>query len=89
MTDIALKLKEIISENGDIDISEVIEDAHIITDMGVDSLDFLDIAYEVSSELGVTIPLDDWMDEAAEGNLEPNYFVFKHLADYISANQPG
>ena len=37
-------------------------ESHIFDDLGVDSLDFLDINFEIDSALGTNLPIEEWLD---------------------------
>ncbi len=55
------KIKEIISEELDIDIDKITKDSSLIEDFDADSLDVVDIVMSIEDEFGVEIP-----DDAAE-----------------------
>ncbi len=53
-------LFKIIEENVDIeDVETISSTTNMIEDLGVDSLDFLDIAFEIDRAFGIKLPIDD------------------------------
>ncbi len=55
------KIKEIISEELDIDVDKITKDSSLVEDFDADSLDVVDIVMSIEDEFGVEIP-----DDAAE-----------------------
>ncbi len=55
------KIREIISEELDIDIDKITKDSSLVEDFDADSLDVVDIVMSIEDEFGVEIP-----DDAAE-----------------------
>ena len=53
------KLIEIVSEQLDIDAATLSADTNLIEDLGVDSLDVVEMFMEVQDEFGVEIPDED------------------------------
>lgn len=53
-------------------------------DLGIDSLDFLDIVFAIDKAFGIKIPLEQWTQEVNEGKVETDeYFVLKNLCAKI------
>ena len=59
-TDTFDKVAEIIAETSEIPREEITPDSHAIDELGIDSLDFLDIVYAVDKEFGIKVPLEAW-----------------------------
>ena len=58
--------------------------SHAINDLGIDSLDFLDVAFAIDKAFGIKMPLEQWTQEVNEGKVSSDeYFVLGHLADSI------
>jgi acyl carrier protein len=75
---------DIIAETADIDRSSVKPESHVINDLGIDSLAFLDIAFAVDKKFGIKMPLEAWTQEVNEGKTPAeNYFVLKNLCARI------
>ena len=54
------KVADIIAETSEIDRDSITTESHTIDDLGIDSLDFLDIVFAVDKEFGMKIPLAPW-----------------------------
>jgi acyl carrier protein len=75
---------EIISETSDIPLEEITPEKNAFTDLGIDSLDFLDIAFAIDKHFGIKIPLEQWTEELNENNaLVDEYFVLSKLCARI------
>lgn len=75
---------EVISETSDIPVEEISPDAHAIDDLGIDSLDFLDVVFALDKKFGIKIPLEAWTQEVNEGKASvEDYFVLKNLCSRI------
>jgi len=85
MSDTTLQvLQQIISEICDIDEAEIVPSANTIDDLGVDSLDFLDISFAVEQRLGVKLPAENWVEAVNQGNAEMgDYFTVDSIVKYI------
>ncbi len=75
---------EIISETSDIAIDEITPEKNAFEDLGIDSLDFLDIAFAIDKKFGIKIPLEKWTEELNEGKGSvDDYFVLSALCSRI------
>ena len=78
------KVANIISETSEIDLATITPDSHTIDDLGIDSLDFLDIVFAIDKEFGIKVPLEKWTQEVNDGNASTDeYFVMKNLCAKI------
>jgi len=78
------KVADIISETSEIPREDIAPESHTIDDLGIDSLDFLDIVFAVDKEFGIKIPLEKWTQEVNDGNASTEeYFVMKNLCAKI------
>ena len=78
------KVADIISETSEIPREEITPDSHTIDDLGIDSLDFLDIVFAVDKEFGIKIPLETWTQAVNDGKASTEeYFVMKNLVAKI------
>jgi len=77
---------DIIAETCDIPRAAITPDSHAINDLGIDSLDFLDVAFAIDKAFGIKMPLEQWTAEVNEGKVSSdNYFVLKGLCANIDA----
>jgi acyl carrier protein len=74
----------IIAETCDIPRDTISQDSHAIDDLGIDSLDFLDIAFAIDKAFGIKLPLEQWTQEVNDGKASTEqYFVLKNLSARI------
>ena len=74
----------IIAETCDIPRDTITPDSHAIDDLGIDSLDFLDIVFAIDKEFGIKVPLEKWTQEVNDGKASTDeYFVMKNLCAKI------
>ena len=68
----------------DTDREKITPDSHAINDLGIDSLDFLDIAFAIDKAFGIKMPLEQWTQEVNDGKVSTDeYFVLKNLCAHI------
>ena len=74
----------IIAETCDIPRDTITPESHAIDDLGIDSLDFLDIVFALDKKFGIKIPLEQWTQEINQGKASvQDYFVLKNLSARI------
>ena len=74
----------IISETCDIPRENITPDSHAINDLGIDSLDFLDVAFAIDKAFGIKLPLEQWTQEVNDGKATTEqYFVLSNLCSRI------
>ena len=74
----------IITETCDIPRETIKPESHAINDLGIDSLDFLDIVFALDKKFVIKIPLEAWTKEVNEGTASvEDYFVLKNLCARI------
>jgi acyl carrier protein len=74
----------IITETCDIPRETIKPESHAINDLGIDSLDFLDIAFAIDKTFGIKMPLEQWTQEVNEGKATTEqYFVLRNLCARI------
>ncbi len=72
------KVADIISDTSEIPREDIKPESHTIDDLGIDSLDFLDIVFAVDKEFGIKIPLEEWTQEVNDGKASTeDYFVIE------------
>ncbi len=78
------KVADIIADTSEIPREDIKQDSHTIDDLGIDSLDFLDIVFAIDKEFGIKIPLESWTQEVNDGKASTEeYFVMKNLVSKI------
>jgi acyl carrier protein len=74
----------IITEICDIPRENIKPESHAINDLGIDSLDFLDIAFAIDKAFAIKLPLEKWTQEVNDGKATTEqYFVLKNLSARI------
>lgn len=64
----------------------IVPESNMMSDLGIDSLDLLDLGFALEDKLGVRVPLDTWLravhmrTEAAE-----EYFIVQNLCEQVDA----
>lgn len=84
-------IAEIISDISQIPLEEISEESHAINDLGIDSLDFLDIVFAIDKKFGIKVPLESWTNDINEQQASSDdYFVMEKLCaridELIAAN---
>jgi acyl carrier protein len=75
---------EVISETSEIPRDQITPEVHAIDDLGIDSLDFLDIVFALDKKFGIKIPLEAWTEDVNQGRAKvEDYFVLKNLCARI------
>jgi acyl carrier protein len=78
------RIADIIAETSDVPREKITPDSHVIDDLGIDSLDFLDIVFAVDKAFGIKVPIEAWTQEVNAGTAPAEqYFVMKNLAARI------
>ena len=74
----------IIAETCDIPRDTITPESHSINDLGIDSLDFLDVAFAIDKTFGIKMPIEQWTQEVNEGRATTEqYFVLENLCGRI------
>ncbi|MCU0831213.1 MAG: acyl carrier protein [Rhizobiaceae bacterium] len=80
------RVADIIAETSEIEREKITLDSNTIDDLGIDSLDFLDIVFAIDKEFGIKIPLEKWTQEVNDGKVAADeYFVMRNLIAKIDA----
>ncbi|HZP18800.1 MAG TPA: acyl carrier protein [Bauldia sp.] len=75
---------KVISETSEIPLEKITPESHTIDDLGIDSLDFLDIVFALDKKFGIKIPLEAWTEEINQGKASvDDYFILKNLCARI------
>ena len=73
----------IISSTSDVPIERITPDSHVMKDLEVDSLAFLDITFEIDQAFGIRLPVEDWLQNVKGGYDGDKYFVLCNLCRHI------
>ena len=74
----------IIAETCDLERDTITPASHAINDLGIDSLDFLDVAFAIDKAFGIKMPLEQWTQEVNDGKVTTDeYFVLGNLCANI------
>ena len=74
----------IIADTCDIPRDTITPESHAINDLGIDSLDFLDVAFAIDKAFGIKLPLEQWTQEVNDGKATTEqYFVLSNLCSRI------
>jgi acyl carrier protein len=77
-------IADIISETANVDRAKITPEAHVINDLGIDSLDFLDIVFEIDKRFGIKVPVEAWTEQVNSGKAPAeHFFVMGPLAARI------
>jgi len=75
---------DIISETCNIERGKIQPESHTINDLGIDSLDFLDVTFAIDKRFGIKMPIEKWMQEINEGKGSvDDYFILNNLCTRI------
>jgi acyl carrier protein len=78
------RVADIIASTSEMDRDKITPESHTIDDLGIDSLDFLDIVFAIDKEFGIKVPLEKWTQDVNEGRgSTEEYFVMKNLCAKI------
>jgi acyl carrier protein len=78
------KVAKIIADTSEIDRDSITPESHTINDLGIDSLDFLDIVFAIDKEFGIKVPLEKWTQDVNDGKASTDeYFLMKNLVAKI------
>jgi len=77
-------IAEIISETCNLERDAIKPESNVIDDLGVDSLDFLDVTFAIDKKFGINLPVERWTQEISDGKAKTqDYFVLGNLAEAI------
>ena len=75
---------DVIAQTSEIPREKITPESHAIDDLGIDSLDFLDIVFALDKKFGIKIPLEQWTQEVNAGKASvEDYFLLKNLSAHI------
>jgi acyl carrier protein len=61
-------------------------DSNLVTDLGIDSLDLLDITFTIDDAFGIAMPIGQWLHAVHVGRIPADqYFLMRGFCGYIDA----
>jgi acyl carrier protein len=76
----------IISSTSDVPLERITPESHVMKDLEVDSLSFLDITFEIDQTFGIKLPVEEWMSRVNEGKAKGDeYFIIGNLCAQIDS----
>ena len=77
-------IADIIAETCSLKRETISPASHAINELGIDSLDFLDVTYAIDKKFGIKLPVEQWTQDISEGKAKTEqYFVLGNLAAEI------
>lgn len=84
MSDLFNPVVEIINKISGVDKNTISLDSDLMTDLKIDSLDFLDITYEIDKKFGISIPVEEWVEEAgSQTENAQKMFTMRHFLERV------
>jgi acyl carrier protein len=77
------RVAQIIATASDVPMERITPDSHVMRDLAVDSLGFLDIAFEIDQAFDIRLPIEDWLQNVKGGYDGDAYFVLRNLCKHI------
>ncbi|MBU2581964.1 MAG: acyl carrier protein [Alphaproteobacteria bacterium] len=75
---------EIIAETTDVELDDIKPESHVMKDLAVDSLAFLDITFEIDQRFKIKVPIEDWMQKVNQNEVDSaEFFVVRNLCKRI------
>jgi acyl carrier protein len=84
MSDTFVILADTISEECGVSRDKITLDSHVVNDLGMDSIGFLDLCYALDTKLDIRIPFEQWVNDINSGKLKSDeHFIIKNLVQEI------
>lgn len=83
MTSTFETVARIIASTSDVPLESITPDSHVMKDLEVDSLGFLDVVFEIDKTFDIRLPVEEWLQNVQGGYDGDTYFVLRNLCDYI------
>ena len=84
MSNVFEEVAGIIATTSEVPRNSITPDSHIVNDLEIDSLDFLDIVFAIDKKFGIKVPVEEWTEEVNSGNApSERYFVMSNLCAQI------
>ena len=85
MSEVMQAVREIISDVCDIPLEEIQPGVHLLRELGVDSVDFLDVVHDIDRKYDIALPVESWANAVSRGEPDTTYFVLDRLVENIES----
>jgi len=63
---------------------KITPESHVVDDLGLDSMAFLDLCYGIDMKFDIKIPFEEWVNEINAGKIDAKeHFIVRNLVDEI------
>jgi acyl carrier protein len=77
---------EIIASTCEVPRERITPDSNLVNDLGIDSLDLLDVTFTIDDAFGIAMPINQWLRAIHMGRISSDqYFVMKGFCANIDA----
>lgn len=83
-------LRRALEEECGVDPETVHENAHLLNDLDIDSLDLLNASFRLEKDCGVKLPVQRWLaDEYGDQDSGESHFLVASLCRFLSREAAG
>lgn len=80
------EIKQILCEICDVDEDLITPSVNLVEELDIDSIDILDVVYEINKKFGIKVPIEQWLEEINANKAEmEDYFNIAKLVENIEA----
>jgi acyl carrier protein len=84
MSDTFEVVADTIAEECEVARDRITPDSHVVEDLGLDSLAFLDLCYALDVKLHIKLPFEQWVNDINAGKIDAKtHFVLRNLVSEI------
>lgn len=78
------RVAETIAATCGVPAKDIAPETHLVDDLGLDSLDLADLAFELDRAFGINVPIERWTEEIDKGGASSDaYLVVSSLCAHI------
>jgi acyl carrier protein len=77
-------LVETIGDVCNIPADTIVPGVHLLDELGIDSVDMLDVVHEIDRKFAISLPIEDWAAAVSRGEPSAEYFVLDRLVENIA-----
>jgi acyl carrier protein len=83
-------VKSVIAKIGKVDPAILVPDVNLVSDLRLDSVDVLDIVFEIEEQLGIKVPIGKWAESITSGSVPLEaYFTLRNFVDRLDVLKKG